>query len=181
MTGNRSKRMLSGNKDSVHRRPYTVPHSASGHGLSHAHGRTIFPNSGKQKGVMREELDFAGAPDTIRTCDLCLRRATLYPAELRVRRLPSIPDWLLRGNRANAVQGANCPNSRRPADGVSVPNGGLQRDHDYGFLAPSWNFFTGRAFHSARACAAALVIPGEGQGDAGGTSIFTRRSSRKMQ
>ena len=27
-----------------------------------------------------------GAPDRIRTCDLCLRRATLYPAELRVRR-----------------------------------------------------------------------------------------------
>ena len=26
-----------------------------------------------------------GAPDTIRTCDLRLRRATLYPAELRVR------------------------------------------------------------------------------------------------
>jgi hypothetical protein len=25
-----------------------------------------------------------GAPDTIRTCGLCLRRATLYPAELRV-------------------------------------------------------------------------------------------------
>jgi site-specific DNA recombinase len=25
----------------------------------------------------------SGAPDTIRTCDLCLRRATLYPAELR--------------------------------------------------------------------------------------------------
>ena len=25
-----------------------------------------------------------GAPDTIRTCDLCLRRAALYPAELRV-------------------------------------------------------------------------------------------------
>src|ERR1700730_16893484 len=29
---------------------------------------------------------FIGAPDTIRTCDLCLRRATLYPAELRVLR-----------------------------------------------------------------------------------------------
>jgi flavin-dependent trigonelline monooxygenase, oxygenase component len=27
---------------------------------------------------------FAGAPDRIRTCDLCLRRAALYPAELRV-------------------------------------------------------------------------------------------------
>ncbi len=26
----------------------------------------------------------AGAPDRIRTCDLRLRRATLYPAELRV-------------------------------------------------------------------------------------------------
>jgi hypothetical protein len=27
-----------------------------------------------------------GAPDWIRTSDLCLRRATLYPAELRVQR-----------------------------------------------------------------------------------------------
>ena len=27
-----------------------------------------------------------GAPDRIRTCDPCLRRAVLYPAELRVRR-----------------------------------------------------------------------------------------------
>ena len=27
-----------------------------------------------------------GAPDTIRTCDPCLRRAVLYPAELRARR-----------------------------------------------------------------------------------------------
>ena len=27
-----------------------------------------------------------GAPDTIRTCGLCLRRAALYPAELRVQR-----------------------------------------------------------------------------------------------
>src|SRR5258705_13226794 len=27
-----------------------------------------------------------GAPDRIRTCDLCLRRAALYPAELRVPR-----------------------------------------------------------------------------------------------
>src|SRR5206468_1275907 len=26
----------------------------------------------------------AGAPERIRTCDLCLRRAALYPAELRV-------------------------------------------------------------------------------------------------
>src|SRR5262245_5998698 len=34
----------------------------------------------------------SGAPDKIRTCDLCLRRAALYPAELRARpRLDSPP------------------------------------------------------------------------------------------
>src|SRR3569623_483184 len=41
--------------------------------------------------VGRGELQnpkFTGAPDTIRTCDLCLRRATRYPAELRV---PDVP------------------------------------------------------------------------------------------
>ena len=35
----------------------------------------------RQVSVMVEEN---GAPDRIRTCDLCLRRAALYPAELRV-------------------------------------------------------------------------------------------------
>jgi hypothetical protein len=38
-----------------------------------------------------------GAPDTIRTCDLCLRRATLYPAELRVRAV-DLADWPGMGN-----------------------------------------------------------------------------------
>ena len=46
---------------------------------------------------IREVPDFTGAPDTIRTCDLCLRRATLYPAELRVRG-GSFADWPGRGN-----------------------------------------------------------------------------------
>ena len=32
----------------------------------------------------RQAIDKSGAPGTIRTCDLCLRRAALYPAELRV-------------------------------------------------------------------------------------------------
>jgi hypothetical protein len=36
------------------------------------------------KGKLRGSLSEAGAPDTIRTCGLCLRRAALYPAELRV-------------------------------------------------------------------------------------------------
>ena len=31
-------------------------------------------------------FSFSGAPDRIRTCDPCLRRAVLYPAELRARR-----------------------------------------------------------------------------------------------
>ena len=35
--------------------------------------------------VSEASCSVTGAPDTIRTCDLCLRRATLYPAELRVR------------------------------------------------------------------------------------------------
>ena len=30
-------------------------------------------------------IDFIGAPERIRTSDLCLRRAALYPAELRAR------------------------------------------------------------------------------------------------
>ena len=37
----------------------------------------------KQTWVAEERGD--GAPETIRTSDLCLRRATLYPAELRAR------------------------------------------------------------------------------------------------
>ena len=42
------------------------------------------------------EAAAAGAPDRIRTCGLCLRRAALYPAELRVRALPlkrEAPPW----------------------------------------------------------------------------------------
>jgi hypothetical protein len=31
-----------------------------------------------------QHFESNGAPDRIRTCDLCLRRAALYPAELRV-------------------------------------------------------------------------------------------------
>ena len=41
---------------------------------------------------------FFGAPDRIRTCDLCLRRAALYPAELRVRLMRAISPVLWRRN-----------------------------------------------------------------------------------
>ena len=52
--------------------------------------------------LYREAIEKIGAPDTIRTCDLCLRRATLYPAELRVLEAvslkSSLPDYGLEGN-----------------------------------------------------------------------------------
>src|SRR6266404_2013518 len=38
----------------------------------------------------------AGAPDRIRTCDLCLRRAALYPAELRAHRYLHSPGGSVR-------------------------------------------------------------------------------------
>src|SRR3954453_12284293 len=41
---------------------------------------------------------FYGAPDRIRTCGLCLRRATLYPAELRVRLRVHLADCPAGGN-----------------------------------------------------------------------------------
>src|SRR5580658_9957466 len=46
-----------------------------------------------------------GAPDTIRTCDLCLRRATLYPAELRVRGV-HLADWPGVGNGPHGARKA---------------------------------------------------------------------------
>ena len=50
-----------------------------------------------------------GAPDTIRTCDLCLRRATLYPAELRVRlqRKASLAERSAGRKRRAAFQAGN--------------------------------------------------------------------------
>jgi hypothetical protein len=38
-----------------------------------------------------QRIERIGGPDTIRTCDLRLRRATLYPTELRVQRTPKYP------------------------------------------------------------------------------------------
>ena len=36
-----------------------------------------------KKGSRKRTLFLFGTPETIRTSDLCLRRATLYPTELR--------------------------------------------------------------------------------------------------
>src|SRR5713226_1796231 len=50
-----------------------------------------------QKRENGQSIEVIGAPDTIRTCDLCLRRATLYPAELRVLGV-HLADWPEVGN-----------------------------------------------------------------------------------
>ena len=38
----------------------------------------------RRDAAVHQAIGKNGAPDTIRTCGLCLRRAALYPAELRV-------------------------------------------------------------------------------------------------
>src|SRR5690606_33899948 len=56
-----------------------------------------------------------GAPDRIRTCDLCLRRAALYPAELRVPEAArNITERAGRGNSAG-----KCLCGSPPADGTA--------------------------------------------------------------
>jgi hypothetical protein len=54
--------------------------------------------------VSRSKHEENGAPDTIRTCDLCLRRATLYPAELRARAL-HLADWRQGSNQGRGPSG----------------------------------------------------------------------------
>src|SRR5664279_4466709 len=61
-----------------------------------------------------------GAPDTIRTCDLCLRRATLYPAELRVRGV-HLADWRSVGNGL----------ARGPKTAVWVEQGSQGKGHTF--------------------------------------------------
>lgn len=84
--------------------------------LSKGRGHKMVPkwsqnfSSQKTKNYLIEKYWKNGAPDRIRTCDLCLRRATLYPAELRVqRRSVGSPDgrWIQHrlGSRGGRVYG----------------------------------------------------------------------------
>lgn len=59
----------------------------------------VAASSGNRQVLECPVLYRSGAPDTIRTCDLCLRRATLYPAELRVLVEFHLADWRGAGNR----------------------------------------------------------------------------------
>ena len=62
-----------------------------------------------------------GAPDTIRTCDLCLRRATLYPAELRVRMRPHLADCPGIGNGFAGCFGVRAKPKRQRVTRSGVP------------------------------------------------------------
>src|SRR6476469_10778292 len=66
-----------------------------------------------------------GAPDRIRTCDLCLRRATLYPTELRVRvaaNLNQRPPPKQRRSDRNRKSGTGSHKSRAPGQkGLPLP------------------------------------------------------------
>jgi hypothetical protein len=65
-------------------------------------------------------FDLIGGPDTIRTCDLRLRRATLYPTELRVQRTPfrvmrhPIPAFPANLNRPFVTVSSSWPQLRGP-------------------------------------------------------------------
>lgn len=94
----RADRVLTGRlADMSADRPRQTPPASSGKGTRceraddvPAEYRPI--RRGRTPGATR--LDATGGPDTIRTCDLSLRRGPLYPAELRGRR------WALsQGNR----------------------------------------------------------------------------------
>jgi hypothetical protein len=67
----------------------------------------------------------AGAPDKIRTCDLCLRRAALYPAELRARVAIFIAEPGRYGNaakrRGTARESAAAPCEKRCGTSRTVP------------------------------------------------------------
>ncbi|SPP99435.1 protein of unknown function [Bradyrhizobium vignae] len=68
-----------------------------------------------------------GAPDTIRTCDLCLRRATLYPAELRVLVEVHLADCRGVGNLRPRPDARYRP-IPGPAHRFSIQEGGRSRD-----------------------------------------------------
>ena len=85
-----------------------------------------------------------GAPDRIRTCDLCLRRATLYPAELRAPRAIQYP---IVGRGATGVWADEQPSRRHspliePFDSMPpAPSG----------LAPA-GVNVARAFRQSKPC-----------------------------
>src|SRR5690554_8161393 len=61
----------------------------------------------KRTCAFTQALDIHGAPERIRTSDLCLRRAALYPAELRAHSKPRVARQFRVRNLTSA--GGVCP------------------------------------------------------------------------
>ena len=109
--------------------PFDAAHSSSVE-RSHSKPAPIEPAKGSCRGTAEN-----GAPDWIRTSDLCLRRAALYPAELRVRTAagPALVRQMLRGRKLpsryrTAGQGVAArlfaPRRQVPTEGARRPDGG---------------------------------------------------------
>ncbi len=62
---------------------YSV-HNLTGNPNNHFNKMAASSLSNPSIEIIRDKTEKFGAPDRIRICDLCLRRAALYPAELRV-------------------------------------------------------------------------------------------------
>ena len=67
------------------------------------HWTAILLSERQESAGVGVSLEFHGAPERIRTSDLCLRRATLYPAELRARNRET--GWQKGGAGAPASRG----------------------------------------------------------------------------
>jgi hypothetical protein len=103
------------------------------------------------------EHDFIGGPDTIRTCDLRLRRATLYPTELRVR--AHVIARFLAPRKSNACQENNT---------VCAPRHGIRPDGPIGMgVAQSAAWPTYRAWPGHRAWQGHRAWPTPSVADAG--------------
>ena len=86
-----------------------------------------------------------GAPGEIRTPGLCLRRAALYPAELRVQRRQGIGDW-----------GAECKTVCARRLSLSRRDGGGRGSEDV-ILHP-WSLLPGRS-RPCGSCSAVGAVP----------------------
>ncbi len=83
-----------------------------------------------------------GAPDRIRTCDLCLRRAALYPAELRVL---AVAEAAKRQRVAFIAEAFACINDEMNVPTIRLKSRGRAR----GFSQSAWDGLTDSRFLDA--------------------------------
>src|SRR5262249_33362316 len=108
----------------VIRRQCAAPRVRRGKSKSVADATYARPRSQFDHTRILQGTENIGGPDTIRTCDLRLRRATLYPAELRVLTPPLYPEITQRESRyffsaSHAAAALSAPDGKG-ADGSRI-------------------------------------------------------------